>query len=162
MRALIFELRPGNIEQDGLLPALKTHTAALQGRIGLPIVVTSNLAERLPIGIEEVLYRISQEALHNIVKHAAARQVTLSIEDAGGSGLRLRIVDDGKGFDAASVPDGHLGLAGMRARAEKMGATLTVSSQPGSGTTIEVSLPEDAIDRARNATPGIAPVSSAE
>ena len=80
MRALIFELRPGNLEQDGLLPALKTHTAALQGRIGLPIVVTSDLDERLPLNVEEVLYRISQEALHNVVKHAAARQVTLSIE----------------------------------------------------------------------------------
>ena len=79
MRALIFELRPGNIEQDGLLPALRTHAAALQGRIGLPIVVTSDLKDRLPLDLEEVLYRISQEALHNVVKHAAARQVTLSI-----------------------------------------------------------------------------------
>ena len=102
MRALIFELRPGNIEQDGLLAALKTHAAALQGRIGLPIVVTSDLTERLPLALEEVLYRISQEALHNVVKHAAARQVTLSIDRAG-DGVRLRIVDDGKGFDAASV-----------------------------------------------------------
>ena len=102
MRALIFELRPGNIEQDGLLAALKTHAAGLQGRIGLPIVVTSDLAERLPLALEEVLYRISQEALHNVVKHAAARQVTLSIDRAAG-GVRLRIVDDGRGFEAASV-----------------------------------------------------------
>ena len=128
MRALIFELRPGNLEQDGLLPALKTHAAALQGRIGLPIVVTSDLTERLPLAVEEVLYRISQEALHNVVKHAAARQVTLSI-DRIRTGVRLRIADDGKGFDAASVPDGHLGLAGMRARAEKIGATLEVDSR---------------------------------
>ena len=162
MRALIFELRPGNIEQDGLLPALKTHTAALQGRIGLPIVVTSNLAERLPIALEEVLYRISQEALHNIVKHAAARQVTLAIERLEGTGLRLRIVDDGKGFDATAVPDGHLGLAGMRARAEKVGATFTVTSKPGAGTTIEVAVPDAAIERARTAQPAIPPVSSAE
>jgi PAS domain S-box-containing protein len=162
MRALIFELRPGNIEQDGLLPALKTHTAALQGRIGLPIVVTSNLAERLPIGLEEVVYRISQEALHNIVKHAAAHQVTLAIEVAEGTGLRLRIVDDGKGFDAAAVPDGHLGLAGMRARAEKIGATFSVISGPGSGTTIEVTVPQASIDRARAATPDLPSASSAE
>ena len=130
MRALIFELRPGNIEQDGLLAALKTHSAGLQGRIGLPIVVTSDLAERLPLALEEVLYRISQEALHNVVKHAAARQVTFSI-DRPASGVRLRIVDDGKGFEAASVPDGHLGLAGMRARAEKIGATFEVTSRLG-------------------------------
>jgi signal transduction histidine kinase len=152
MRALIFELRPGNLEQDGLLPALRTHTAALQGRIGLPIVVTSDLKDRLPLDVEEVLYRIAQEALHNVVKHAAARQVTLSIERTR-SGVRLRIADDGKGFDAASVPEGHLGLAGMRARAEKIGASMEVTSRPGSGTTIEVFLPEAAIEAARNASP---------
>jgi PAS domain S-box-containing protein len=162
MRALIFELRPGNIEQDGLLPALKTHTAALQGRIGLPIVVTSDLGDRLPIVVEEVLYRISQEALHNIVKHAGARQVTLAIEVVDGAGVRLRIVDDGKGFDPAAVPDGHLGLAGMRARAEKIGAAFTVDARPGSGTTIEVVVPEEAIDRARAAAPRTPSVSSAE
>jgi PAS domain S-box-containing protein len=144
MRALIFELRPGNIEQDGLLPALKTHSAALQGRIGLPIVVTSDVVDRLPLAVEEVLYRISQEALHNVVKHAAARQVTLSIERARG-GIRLRIADDGKGFETASVPDGHLGLAGMRARAEKIGASFEVDSRSGQGTTIEVIVPDRAI-----------------
>jgi len=161
MRALIFELRPGNIENDGLLPALKTHSAALEGRIGLPIVVTSDVVDRLPLAIEEVLYRISQEALHNVVKHAAARQATLSI-DHGGGGIRLRISDDGKGFDAATVPDGHLGLAGMRARAEKIGATLEVSSRPGLGTTIEVVVPDNAIAAARTADPTPASVSSAE
>ena len=161
MRALIFELRPGNIEQDGLLAALKTHAAALQGRIGLPIVVTSDVTERLPLDVEEVLYRISQEALHNVVKHAAARQVTLSI-DRVRSGVRLRIADDGKGFDAASVPDGHLGLAGMRARAEKIGATLEVTSRPGAGTTIEVVLPDGAIAAARAASPTAAALSSDE
>ena len=144
MRALIFELRPGNIEQDGLLPALKTHSAALQGRIGLPIVVTSDVVDRLPLAVEEVLYRISQEALHNVVKHAAARQVTLSIERARG-GIRLRIADDGKGFETASVPDGHLGLAGMRARAGKIGASFEVDSRSGHGTTIEVIVPDRAI-----------------
>ena len=160
MRALIFELRPGNIEHDGLLAALKTHSSGLQGRIGLPIVVTSNLTERLPLALEEVLYRISQEALHNIVKHAAARQVTLSI-DRTSRGLRLRIVDDGKGFETTSVPDGHLGLAGMRARAEKIGALLEVTSKPGSGTTIEVTVPEASIAAAASVT-GSSGVSSAE
>ena len=73
-----------------------------------------------------------------------------------GAALRLRIADDGKGFDAASVPDGHLGLAGMRARAEKIGATLEVDSRPGDGTTIEVFLPDDAIEAARAASPAAA------
>jgi PAS domain S-box-containing protein len=144
MRALIFELRPGNLEQDGLIHALKTHSAALQGRIGLPIVVQGEeLPERLPLAIEEVLYRIAQEALHNVVKHAAARQVRLELVDES-SLVRLRVVDDGKGFDPAAVGDGHLGLAGMRARAEKVGATLEVRSRPGAGTTIDVAVPRGA------------------
>jgi signal transduction histidine kinase len=151
MRALIFELRPGNLEQDGLVRALRTHTAALQGRIGLPIVVESTLEERLPLPIEEVLYRISQEALHNVVKHAAARQVRLELGRIA-SGVRLRITDDGKGFDPSRVPDGHLGLAGMRARAEKIGARISVRSAPGDGTAIEVVVPNAAI-AAGGATP---------
>jgi PAS domain S-box-containing protein len=144
MRALIFELRPGNLEQDGLIHALKTHSSALQARIGLPIVVQGEaLGERLPLPIEEVLYRIAQEALHNVVKHAAARQVRLELVD-GPSAVRLRIVDDGKGFDPAQVGEGSLGLAGMRARAGKIGATLQVRSRPGGGTTIEVEVPREA------------------
>jgi PAS domain S-box-containing protein len=145
MRALIFELRPGNLEQDGLIHALRTHTAALQGRIGLPVVVTSEVGERLPIELEEVLYRIAQEALHNIVKHAAARQVRLDLAPVG-DGIRLRIEDDGRGFDPAAVPDGHLGIAGMRARAEKIGISLTVRSTPGKGTTVDIVVPQRAID----------------
>ena len=146
MRALIFELRPGTVEQDGLARALRTHSAALQGRIGLPIVVDSEVDERLPLEIEETLYRISQEALHNVVKHAAARQVRLDIRRTG-EGVRLRIEDDGKGFDPDAVPDGHLGIAGMRARAAKIDATLACRSEPGRGTTIEVLVPADVIDR---------------
>ncbi len=121
MRALIFELRPGNIEQDGLVHALRTHSSALQGRIGLPIVVETSLEQRLPLAIEETLYRIAQEALHNIVKHAGAQQVRLEIGRARG-GVRMRVVDDGRGFDPEQVADGHLGLAGMRARAVRIGA----------------------------------------
>jgi PAS domain S-box-containing protein len=146
MRALIFELRPGNVEQDGLERALRTHTAALQGRIGLPIVVESEIPERLPLEVEETLYRISQEALHNVVKHAAARQVRLGIRRER-DGVRLVIADDGKGFDPTAVPDGHLGLAGMRARAVKIDAQLECRSEPGRGTTIEVFVPDSVIER---------------
>ena len=140
MRALIFELRPGNLEQDGLNRALKTHTAALSGRIGLPIVVTSDLEARLPIQIEEVLYRIAQEALHNVVKHAGARQARVELEGEP-ERVVLRIVDDGQGFDPADIPEGHLGLTGMRARAAKIDGQLSITSRPGAGTTIELSVP---------------------
>ncbi len=141
MRALIFELRPGNLEQDGLSRALKTHTAALQGRIGLPVVVESDLEERLPLPVEEALYRIAQEALHNVVKHATAQQVRVELGRTR-AGVRLRVQDDGRGFDPASVPAGHLGLAGMEARAARIGATFTCKSVPGKGTTIEVLVPD--------------------
>jgi PAS domain S-box-containing protein len=149
MRALIFELRPGNLEQDGLIHALKTHSAALQARLALPIVVKgTELADRLPIEIEEVLYRIAQEALHNVVKHAAAQQVRLELGLDGGD-VRLAIVDDGVGFDPAAVGDGRLGLTGMRARAARIGAVLDIASRPGHGTTIAAIVPPAAVAAAR-------------
>ena len=139
MRALIFELRPGGLEEGGLVPALRRHAAAVQGRIGLPVVVEAEVDARLPADVEDVLYRIAQEALHNVVKHARARTVrlTLSIHD---DTVRLAVVDDGAGFDPAQVPAGHLGLAGMKARAETIGAELAVRTRPGRGTTIEVTV----------------------
>jgi len=148
MRALIFELRPGNIEEHGLIQALRTHSASLAGRIGLPVVVEADLPDRPPLDVEESLYRIAQEALHNVVKHAGARQVRLEVGRVA-EGVSLRVVDDGRGFDPSAVPDGHLGLAGMRSRAERLGGRLTVTSEIGHGTTIEVVVPESpAVDGA--------------
>ncbi len=141
MRALIFELRPGNVEESGLIGALKTHTAGLAGRIGLPVVLDADLDTRPPIEVEETLYRIAQEALHNTVKHAGAHQVTIEVCRVS-DGVRLKVVDDGRGFDPSQVPDGHLGLAGMRARAEKLGGRIAVKSTLGHGTSIEVVVPE--------------------
>ncbi len=145
MRALIFELRPGNLEQEGLVRALKTHSGALQGRIGLPIVMDSDLDERLPLAVEEVLYRIAQEALHNVVKHAGAHEARLVIHRSR-RGVTMTITDDGKGFDPELVPAGHLGLAGMRARAERIGARFSCTSAPGRGTSVEVSVPGRSLD----------------
>ena len=78
-RALIFELRPSSLAEEGLIKALRTHTAAVQGRIGLPVVIEAEHVGRLPIEVEDALYRIAQEALHNVVKHANARQVRIDI-----------------------------------------------------------------------------------
>ncbi len=71
MRSLIFELRPGSLERDGLTQALRTHAAALESRVGLSILVDAELPDRLSLETEEHLFRIAQEALHNVVKHAA-------------------------------------------------------------------------------------------
>jgi signal transduction histidine kinase len=146
MRALIFELRPGNIEEHGLIHALRTHSASLSGRIGLPVVVEADPdleLDRPPIEVEVTLYRIAQEALHNVVKHAGAREVRVGIERVP-DGVRMTVADDGRGFDPSTVPDGHLGLAGMLARTERLGGELDISSAPGQGTLVEVVLPEHA------------------
>jgi PAS domain S-box-containing protein len=144
MRALIFELRPGNIEEHGLVQALRTHSASLSGRIGLPVVLEADpdvALDRPPIEVEEALYRIAQEALHNVVKHAGAHEVRLGVNRVP-EGVRMTVADDGRGFDPSAVPDGHLGLAGMRARAERLGGQLRVMTGPGEGTLIDVIVPE--------------------
>jgi PAS domain S-box-containing protein len=142
MRALIFELRPANLEQDGLVQALRTHAAGIQGRVGLSVRVDCAVEDdRAPIEVETALYRIAQEALHNVVKHAEARNVTITLSGSRTDGFRLMVQDDGKGFDPSVIPAGHVGLAGMRARASEIGSTLMVSSAPGTGSRIEVVVP---------------------
>jgi PAS domain S-box-containing protein len=136
MRALIFELRPGQLEELGLEQALRMHAAAVQGRSGLPIMVTAIDVARAPLPVEDALYRIAQEALHNVVKHAAAHAVSVRVERAAET-LRLVVEDDGDGFRPADVPAGHLGLTSMRSRAEGVGGTLRVVSTPGRGTRVE-------------------------
>jgi PAS domain S-box-containing protein len=153
MRALIFELRPGNLQEHGLVAALRTHAAGLSGRIGLPIVVDADLGDRRPsLDVEQALYRIAQEGLHNVVKHAGAQQARVEIARQS-DGVRVRVQDDGHGFDPAAVPDGHLGLAGMRARAERLGGSFSVVSDIGHGTVVEAVIPEDATRDAMGAAP---------
>jgi PAS domain S-box-containing protein len=143
MRALIFELRPGNLEEDGLVQALRTHAAGVQARTGLPVTMDSEVnGERAPLEVEGALYRIAQEALHNVVKHAGATRASVELSESD-DGLVLVIADDGSGFDVRQVPTGHLGLAGMRTRAEQIGARLQIASEPGKGTRIEVVVPRE-------------------
>jgi PAS domain S-box-containing protein len=143
MRALIFELRPGSLERDGLVQALRTHAAAVEGRTGLSIVVDcADLPDRLPLETEDVLYRIGQEALHNVVKHASASQARIVVTVADGSAT-LSIEDDGTGFDPGAVGAGHLGIEGMRARAERSRGRLQVDSTPDRGTRVTAILPID-------------------
>ena len=84
MRTLIFELRPSSLENDGLVQALRTHATAVQRRTGLAMVVDAEPIDRLPLAAEEALYRIGQEALHNVVKHANASNATIRIWRDGG------------------------------------------------------------------------------
>ncbi len=142
MRGLIFELRPGGLDRDGLATALRKHAATVQGRTGMPVAVETCDVEGVSTAVEEAFYRIAQEALHNVVKHAHASEARLVLtSDLEAGTLRLAIVDNGAGFDPDRVPGGHLGLEGMRARAERIGATFSVASRPGDGTRIEVVSP---------------------
>jgi signal transduction histidine kinase len=143
MRALIFELRPGALEEEGLVEAIRKHAAAVEGREMLQVALVCKPTldlPRLKPAAEEALYRIAQEALHNIVKHAGATQVEVCIE-ASASDFTLRVGDNGVGFDSSAVPAGHMGLGTMRERARALGADYLVESEPGEGTTITVRVP---------------------
>jgi signal transduction histidine kinase len=148
MRALIFELRPRGLAEEGLVSALTKHAAAVSAREGLPIDVDGP-AERLPISPdhEEHLYRLGQEALANLVKHAGAGQGTVKVTNDGVA-VGLEVRDDGRGFDSRAAYTGHLGLQTMRSRAGDMGADLRIESAPGHGTLVCVRLPITEMDGA--------------
>jgi signal transduction histidine kinase len=138
MRALIFELRPGALAEEGLGAALAKHSAAVTAREGLEISVEVP-KDRLPLTVEqeEHLYRLAQEALHNAVKHAQAKHAWVELVAADGE-VVLTVRDDGVGFDPAEPHPGHFGLETMRERASRIGAELNLSSAPGAGTTVRV------------------------
>jgi PAS domain S-box-containing protein len=142
MRALIFELRPESLEMEGLVAALTKQTASLHARHHIEVQTAFGDEPRLPLAAKEALYRIAQEALNNIVKHARASRVEVRLELADGS-VRLEIGDNGEGFDPQGEFPGHLGLRSMRERAEKAGGTLAVESTPGQGTRILIRIPVD-------------------
>ena len=140
MRALIFELRPDSLEEEGLVSALSKQAAALETRHKLSVQMKLGPEPPIPLATKEALYRISQEALNNIVKHARAGRVELSLEERGPE-LVLEIRDDGVGFDQAREFPGHLGLKTMQERAAQVGGRLEIGSTPGTGTTLRVCIP---------------------
>jgi PAS domain S-box-containing protein len=139
MRLLIFELRPPILEQEGLVAALQARLAAVEGRVpGLVTTVDAQSELRLPAPIEEALYRIAQETLNNVLKHAKAHTIAVSLHQEG-STVALEIADDGAGFDRATAERrGGFGLRGMAERAAQVGGAVTVQSAPGHGTVVRV------------------------
>jgi PAS domain S-box-containing protein len=140
-RALIFELRPAALAEEGLVAALRKQAAALSAR-GQVAITVDGAEQRLTLadGVEEHLYRLVSEALHNVVRHAAATVAAVTVTAHAGL-LRVRIDDDGAGFDTDAGQAGHIGLSTMAERARAIGAELAVTSVPGTGTTVLVSLP---------------------
>jgi PAS domain S-box-containing protein len=141
MRALIFELRPDALAEEGLMAALRKQVAALTSRTGLQVAVEGP-EQRLDVrpATEEHLYRLALEALNNTVRHADARTATITLTVAG-ERLELAVNDDGLGFDTDSEHPGHLGLRTMQERASAVGGTLEVHSQAGRGTTVRLVIP---------------------
>jgi PAS domain S-box-containing protein len=146
LRGLMFDLRPYVLDRDGLVPALDLY---LTTRVAPYVEATCELVDRLPSeppeAIRVVLFRIAQEALTNIRKHAAdGTRIDVVIEQRD-HGYALTVSDDGVGFDRAGTPDspeGHFGLTSMRERADGAGGWCRIESAEGRGTTVEAWVPE--------------------
>jgi signal transduction histidine kinase len=140
MRALIFELHPESLEIEGLVVALSKQAEALRARHRIEVETEFPAEPEIPLETKEVLYRVAQEALHNTVKHANARQVHVRLTRVNGD-LLLNLRDDGQGFDPHGSFPGHLGLRSMRERVSQLGGAFEIESAPGKGTTIHVRIP---------------------
>ena len=141
MRLYIHQLRPLTLEQDGLIGALHKRLAAVEGRADIQARLLADDGIHLPLPEEATLYQIAQEALNNALRHAHATTVTVHLGREGRQVI-LEIMDDGCGFDPESVAHGGMGLGNMRQRAEQIGGVLKITSVPGTGTRVKVSLPE--------------------
>lgn len=135
-------LRPRILDDLGLAAALEHLIREWQARHKTPVDLLIHAGqERLPGEIETAIYRIVQESLTNVARYSKARTVSVLVERRGGDVIAL-VEDDGQGFDAAQIiGDRHLGLVGMRERAELLGGKLTLESQPGAGTSVHVQIP---------------------
>jgi signal transduction histidine kinase len=146
VHTLALQLRPSVLDDLGLVPAVERLASEFQRAHGLPITLETNLRTRprLPATVETTLYRITQEALTNVARHAGAQSVSVVLEAQRGV-IALIIEDDGQGFDptrlTAERDERSLGIFGMRERATLLGGTLTIESAPGAGTTIFVEIP---------------------
>jgi signal transduction histidine kinase len=148
IRALIFELRRDPVH-DGLVAALARHASGVRTSDGLTIDVQGP-GPRLALSelVEAQLFVIGREALANVEKHAGAGAAHVRVQAPQGQ-VVLEIRDDGRGFDPAAGHPGHFGLDSMRSRAAEIGALLTITSTPGSGTLVRVCVPTET-DRTRD------------
>jgi signal transduction histidine kinase len=137
MRTLLAELRPTALTEADLGELLRQLAEAMTGRTRVPVTLTVDGQRALPPDVQIALYRVAQEGLTNIARHAGASAVAMSLR-AGPQGVELCIKDDGRGFDPASIASDHFGLRIMRERLDTIGATLTVDSAPGRGTQVVV------------------------
>lgn len=144
LRQLARGLRPPGLDQLGLAAAVRGLLAEVEASESVPAeLVVSGTPTRLEPGVELAAFRIIQEGVSNVTRHAAAQSLRVEL-DYESDALKLRVIDDGIGFDvslSARPLNGNLGLVGMRERADLLGGTLVISSVPHQGTTIESRLP---------------------
>jgi two-component system sensor histidine kinase UhpB len=135
------ELRPGALDRLGLAPALRQELRQFQARTGIACEARlDEAAPEPPPAVATALYRICQEALTNVTRHAAAARVVVTLE-AEPSGLVLRIEDDGRGFDAGAQGPGALGLLGMTERATLLGGEVAFARRAEGGTVVTARVP---------------------
>ncbi len=145
--ALLNELRPAGLDERGLVPALTDYVATFEEREGVTVQWHTPAEVSLPLAQEQALFRVAQEALTNVARHADATRVTVELE-ATPEAVVLQVADDGKGFDPGSNQSGPtMGLQGMRERLAALGGELTVDAAPGRGTRLVASLPHPAEHR---------------
>jgi signal transduction histidine kinase len=141
VRRLAVELRPTALDDFGLVPALRRLADSFAEQTGITVDLQPSLPdERLPAEVETALYRIVQESLTNVVKHARAQRVSILLarrEDA----IAAVIEDDGRGFDPTHTRAGGFGLVGIRERLALLGGKLEVESNAGAGTTLAIEVP---------------------
>ena len=140
VRRLAVELRPKALDDFGLEPALERLTTTFAEQTGIAVDYHARIAERLPADVETALYRIVQEALTNIVKHAQATQVSVVVTRQPNS-VKAVIEDDGIGFEQEETREDGLGLLGMRERLQLVGGRFTIESAAGSGTALIAEVP---------------------
>jgi signal transduction histidine kinase len=141
VRRLAVELRPSALDDFGLIAAVERLSASFSEQTGIEIdFETALVAERLPAEVETALYRIVQESLTNVVKHARARRVSILLARRDGV-VKAVIEDDGRGFDPAEMSSAGFGLVGMRERLALLGGRLEVESSGDTGTTIAAEVP---------------------
>ncbi len=142
MRSLIFELRPPDLEKEGLVAALRARLESVEDRAGVRTALEVVGDGRLPHDVEAGLYRVVQEALNNALKHSGATHVTVSLKIES-EAVALEVADDGIGFDPqAAHTGGGLGLRGLVERAQELGGKLSLQSGPGQGTRIRLEVPK--------------------
>ena len=149
LRRLIFELHPPELDRDGLAAALHSALEHVLGAFGIESTLDCRLETEPNPECRAIAYRIAQEALANVRKHACADTVDVSVEQKG-DGVLVRVVDDGIGFDVEAATrrqlPGHLGVVAMTERAELAGGWLTVSSEPGNGTEVAFWIPHSRLE----------------